>query len=208
MNQIQINSGYYKRSVQTFKAYMRKAPDVPLRDNLSKFLFQYRITPHTTTGISPAELLLNRRPRSKLDLAIPDLAQKVRSKQLKQKLTHDHHTLSRKFNGGDKVYICDLPSKKDWVSGTIESTAGPLSYNITLSTGQTVRRHVDHLRSRATVEQQPPADWTDLPEHDRPRTLDTDSNTEPPPTNPTPPQPSVRRSTRVANAPDYLVEHL
>ena len=157
-------NGLAERAVQTFKAYMRKAPDVPLRDNLSKFLFQYRITPHTTTGISPAELLLNRRPRSKLDLAIPDLAQKVRSKQLKQKLTHDHHTLSRKFNVGDKVY--------------------------------------------ATVEQQPPADWTDLPEHDRPRTPDTDSNTEPPPTNPTPPQPSVRRSTRVANAPDYLVEHL
>ncbi len=61
-------------AVQTFKAYTKKAP---LRDNLSQFLFQYRMTPHS---ISPSELLLNRRPRSKLDLAIPNLAQKVRAK--------------------------------------------------------------------------------------------------------------------------------
>ena len=65
---------------------MKKAPDAPLRDNLSQFLFQYRMTPHSTTGISPSELLLNRRPRSKLDLAIPNLTQKVRAKQLKQKI--------------------------------------------------------------------------------------------------------------------------
>ena len=73
-------NGLAERAVQTFKAYMRKAPDAQLRDNLSQFLFQYRITPHTTTGVSPAELLLNRRPRSKLDLAVPDLTQKIRSK--------------------------------------------------------------------------------------------------------------------------------
>ena len=185
---------------------MRKAPDAPLRDNLSRFLFQYRITPHTTTGVSPAELLLNRRPRSKLDLAVPDLTQKIRSKQLKQKIAHDQHAVAREFNTGDKVYVCDLPSKKDWVPGTIDSTAGPLSYNITLPTGQTVRRHTDHLRSRSLVEQQPTADWTDLPEQDRTETSAEQDRIET--SDSPPPPPGVRRSTRVVTAPDYLVDQV
>ena len=39
-----------------------------LETNVCKFLFQYRITPQSTTGLSPAELLLNRKPKSHLDL--------------------------------------------------------------------------------------------------------------------------------------------
>ena len=202
-------NGLAERAVQTFKAYMKKAPDAPLRDNLSQFLFQYRMTPHSTTGISPSELLLNRRPRSKLDLAIPNLTQKVRAKQLKQKIGHDQHAVARKFDVGDNVYVCDLPSKKDWVPGTIESTAGPLSFNVTLMTGQTFRRHADHLRPRSTVEQQPLTDWTDIPELDH-DTETPDSNSEqlpPPPTGSTLATPSVRRSARATTAPDYLVDH-
>ncbi|XP_064402603.1 uncharacterized protein K02A2.6-like [Halichondria panicea] len=202
-------NGLAERAVQTFKAYMKKAPNAPLRDNLSQFLFQYRMTPHSTTGISPSELLLNRRPRSKLDLAIPNLTQKVRAKQLKQKIGHDQHAVARKFDVGDKVYVCDLPSKKDWVPGTIESTAGPLSFNVTLMTGQTFRRHADHLRPRSTVEQQPLTDWTDIPELDH-DTETPDLNSEqspPPPAGSTLATPSVRRSARATTAPDYLVDH-
>ena len=33
-----------------------------ISDRLARFLFQYRNTPHTTTGLIPAELLLGRRP--------------------------------------------------------------------------------------------------------------------------------------------------
>ena len=90
--------------------------------------------------------------------------------------------MARKFDVGDNVYVCDLPSKKDWVPGTIESTAGPLSFNVTLMTGQTFRRHADHLRPRSTVEQQPLTDWTDIPEldHDT-ETPDLNSEQSPPP---------------------------
>ena len=38
---------------------------------LSNFLFQYRVTPHTVTGMSPAELLMNRKLRDKLPLIHP-----------------------------------------------------------------------------------------------------------------------------------------
>lgn len=33
---------------------------------LENFLFQYRVTPHTVSGVSPAELLMGRKPRDKL----------------------------------------------------------------------------------------------------------------------------------------------
>ena len=43
------------------------------KKELSDFLFHYRVTPHTVTGLSPAELLLGRKLRDKLPkLKIPD----------------------------------------------------------------------------------------------------------------------------------------
>ena len=36
------------------------------RKAVQDFLFQYRVTPHTVTGVSPAELLMGRRLRDKL----------------------------------------------------------------------------------------------------------------------------------------------
>ena len=58
-----------ERAVQTFKTTLKKTMPTDVATSLVRFLFQYRITPHSTTGISPAELLLGRRPRSHLDHA-------------------------------------------------------------------------------------------------------------------------------------------
>ena len=57
-----------------------------ITDQLSRFLFQYRITPHTTTGTAPAELLLGRKPRSRLDILKPVIEERVLKKQLQQKV--------------------------------------------------------------------------------------------------------------------------
>ena len=57
------SNGLAERAVQTFKEALKQGN---LQDSLttqvSRFLFQYRLTPHSTTGISPAELLLGCRP--------------------------------------------------------------------------------------------------------------------------------------------------
>ena len=42
---------------------------------LASYLFHYRTTPHSTIGLSPAELLMGRHPRSVLDLVHPDPVQ-------------------------------------------------------------------------------------------------------------------------------------
>ena len=63
------------------KEALRKCSNESLETYLARFLFHYRLTPQTTTGVAPAELLLGRRPRSHLDLAKPDLHQQIESKQ-------------------------------------------------------------------------------------------------------------------------------
>ena len=42
-----------------------------LEDRISRFLFACRTTPHTTTGVSPAELLMGRKLKTRLDLVRP-----------------------------------------------------------------------------------------------------------------------------------------
>ena len=49
------SNGLVERAVQTFKTAMKKQ-DGSLQNRLSRFLFKYRITPHTTTGQSPAQV--------------------------------------------------------------------------------------------------------------------------------------------------------
>lgn len=63
-------NGLAERAVRTFKerftAIKSSSSDVNL--TLQRFLMSYRNTPHKSTGRSPAELLLGRRIRTKLDL--------------------------------------------------------------------------------------------------------------------------------------------
>ena len=73
------SNGLAERAVQTFKDLVSKL-EGPMEVRLSKFLFKYRVTPHTTTGISPAELLMGRRLRTHLDLLYPDISVRMENK--------------------------------------------------------------------------------------------------------------------------------
>ncbi len=53
------SNGLAGRAVQTFKDGMKKmSEEGSLETRVSRFLFKYRITPHSTTGVSPAEMFL------------------------------------------------------------------------------------------------------------------------------------------------------
>ena len=96
-------NGLAERAVQTFKRAIERMGDRPIQERLSIFLLTYRLTPHSTTGVAPAELLMGRRPRSLLDNLHPDLSQKVEQKQVKQELSHDTSKPLRHFQVGDAV---------------------------------------------------------------------------------------------------------
>lgn len=141
-------NGLAERAVQTFKQGLKRMEGGTLQSKLSRYLFRYRITPHTTTGLSPAELLMGRRPRSMLDLVHPDVTQRVENRQHKQVAARQGSSTVRSFQVGDNVFIRDFrgPGVK-WLPGEIARVTGPLSYQVTVDAGL-VRRHVDHVRLR------------------------------------------------------------
>ena len=85
-------NGLAERAVQVFKHGMKKMKEGTVHDKIARLLFNYRITPHTMTGISPAMLLMNRTLRTRLDTIRPSVASHVEQKQFQQKAHHDIHT--------------------------------------------------------------------------------------------------------------------
>ncbi|XP_013763339.1 uncharacterized protein LOC102215153 [Pundamilia nyererei] len=118
------SNGLAERAVQTFKELMKKSTGDTLTTKLNRALFSYRITPQSTTGKSPAELMMGQKLRCTLDLIHPDLKQKVTAKQDSQRL-------------GPK-----------WIPGLIQEMTGPVSYLVMLGNGTVVRRHVNQLFAR------------------------------------------------------------
>ena len=87
------SNGLVEGAVQTFKDAMKKmTKEGSLEMQLSQFRFKYRITPHTTTEMTPAEMLMGRKPKSRLDLIHL------------QKEQHDKTSVDRRLQPGDDVY--------------------------------------------------------------------------------------------------------
>ena len=218
------SNGLAERAVQTFKEAMKKmVTGGDLDTHLSRFLFQYRLTPHSTTGHSPAELLFGRKPRSHLDFLFPEVGVRVRKEQERQKKRHDEHTKTRTFRTGDLVYARNFSGNgPKWISGKVVAMTGPVSMVIILSDGQQVRRHIDHVRARGCEEVVPvtsddevfPRGTLDTAEV-VPAEPDPQALPEPEPVPDAPAEPTVkpteapepvvlRRSTRVHRPPDRL----
>ena len=71
------SNGLAERALQTFKAGVKKMQAGTLEERIARFLFAYRTTPHTTTGVSPAELLMGRKLKTSLDLVRPGVVERV-----------------------------------------------------------------------------------------------------------------------------------
>uniref|UniRef100_A0A5S6Q612 RNA-directed DNA polymerase n=1 Tax=Trichuris muris TaxID=70415 RepID=A0A5S6Q612_TRIMR len=66
------SNGQAERMVQTVKQTLRKIIHGSWSLRLSRFLLNQHLTPRTATGISPADVVMSRRPRSLLDNVHPD----------------------------------------------------------------------------------------------------------------------------------------
>ena len=150
-------NGSAERAVQSFKSAMKKMDSSPstesIHTRLDRFPFAYRTTLQTTTGKSPAELLMNQRLSTALSLVKPDLQRKVTLRQ--QSFVSEDSPNVRSFVTGDQVWMRNYHSAREkWISGTVEHKTGPLSYQIRVG-DQTHRRNVDQMRrsSNATVEE-------------------------------------------------------
>lgn len=177
------SNGMAERAVRIFKEGIEKMTGGSMTQKLTRFLLNYRITPHSTTGVPPAQLLMKRHLRTQLDIMRPKVAERVRAKQTAQKATHDHHTKDREIHVNDPVYAKDFRQKKTWMPGTVVKKTGPVSAHVQLeSTGQVIRRHHDHLRIRTNEVQETETDIYEavgLPEPVLPTPVETSNQPEP-----------------------------
>ena len=142
------SNGLVERAVQSFKEGMKRIRDGSINTQLARYLFKYRSTPHTSTGMSLAEMLCGQKLRTQLDVLVPSVRKTVRNAQDRQKRNHDMHCRPRSFAPGESVYVKNYGSGPRWLPGKVVSTEGSAMYQIQLSDGRTVRRHADQLHSR------------------------------------------------------------
>ena len=55
-------------------------------------------------------MLIGRRPRSCLDLIVPDMSSKIQNKQQTQKFNHDQRARSQTLQVGDTVNVRNFPT--------------------------------------------------------------------------------------------------
>ena len=82
-----LAEGFVQILKQTLKASVKEGKTIHHR--LAEFMFEYRATPNGTTNVSPSELFLKRKLRTRFDLMISNTREHVTAKQADQKLQHD-----------------------------------------------------------------------------------------------------------------------
>ena len=99
------SNGQAERIVQVFKNGYKKTKEGTISDCLTRFLLSYRITPHSTTGSSPAELMFGRNLHSRLDQVQPNVSERVEAHQENQKSAHDNHAHNWPLEVGKPVFV-------------------------------------------------------------------------------------------------------
>ena len=205
------SNGLAERAVQTLKESLRKLKEDSLETRLSRFLFKYRITPHSSTGVSPAEIMFGRRLRTPLDAIRPNIGNTA---QQKQENWPRGHARIRDFIVGDLVYVKNYASGPTWLPGRINEKCRNVTFEVVLDNGHCVRKHIDQLLSRHE------SGSTDMESlegpvtpHDSQVAPETTSNTQVPMedvTSPVPPLPieqhastTTEDSTPTVDSPDY-----
>ena len=79
--------------------------------------------------LSPAELFLGHRFRSRLDCLQPSI-QRVLEKQLKHKEDHDRHCRAYNFAIGEEVFLWNFGQGERGLPGHIRAQTSPLSFEI------------------------------------------------------------------------------
>ncbi|KAJ8711148.1 hypothetical protein PYW07_008390 [Mythimna separata] len=143
------SNGLAENAVKTFKRVIKKA--ALGKQNIDRalwtYLLHYRNTAHSTTGESPAMLLLGRRLRTKLDVLKPDRETSVAKSQKRQKeAAKGGH---REVGPDEEVWYRQFLKGEKWVPGQVVQCVGPSNYKVRGSGGEIVHRHIDQIKRRS-----------------------------------------------------------
>ncbi|XP_043218696.1 uncharacterized protein K02A2.6-like [Amphibalanus amphitrite] len=111
--------------------------------NIPNFLMAYRSTPQASTGRTPAELMLGRPLRNRLDLLKPNLASEVREKQQEQ-VERSQKGTDRTLEVGESVLVRDYRGAQKWREGDVIERQGSKHYLVQVQ-DEVWRRHIDQI---------------------------------------------------------------
>ncbi|XP_011170649.2 uncharacterized protein K02A2.6-like [Solenopsis invicta] len=133
-------NGQVERFVQTCKQALKRMNCDTTNVNfaLSKLLLQYRAMPHAITNKTPAEMFLNRKISTRLDLMIPV----HNNSKLYDNTTENVKT----FSCGERVACRNYSGSVKWKFGIISARKGKLHYSIRLDDGRSWERHANQMR--------------------------------------------------------------
>ena len=142
------SNGLAERAVQTLKNALKKDPGgVSLEMQILRFLFRYRITPHSTTGVAPART--SHRPETSISSWPPapwhlrvSQEEAVGSKQSNQQCR------PRELSAGQTVWVRNPGVGRSWFPETISKVLSQQRFRISLEDGRVVDQHIDHVRYR------------------------------------------------------------
>ena len=97
--------------VQVLNKCLKLTSRLSVDHQLSYLLLSYRSTPHSTTGVPPAELFLTRQPRTRLTLLKPNQEADVRRKQ-----KHDYDSKQKHDYDSKQKHDYDSKQKHDYDS--------------------------------------------------------------------------------------------
>ena len=131
-----------ERLVQSFKKGIKADKSGrTFQHKLHRLLQTYRSASHATTALSPAQLLLGRNVRTRLDLFKPDVTRGV------DKILLQSNNSTLKFFVNDQyVWVCNYRRGPNWMRGTVIERTGPVLFRVKVN-DQTWRRHVEPLRN-------------------------------------------------------------
>ncbi|PIC27952.1 hypothetical protein B9Z55_020036 [Caenorhabditis nigoni] len=144
------SNGQAERFVDTLKRGLKKlrGEGSVSNETLSEFLLHYRSTPSTAlSGLSPAEVHLNRRIRTKMSVMMPQLNKRSEGSQnypMKKQFDKHHGVRARAYTKGDEVFTKVFEKNAwSWKPATLFSALpvfiNQCSYNLLRVYFETVR---------------------------------------------------------------------
>jgi transposase InsO family protein len=133
------SNGLAERFVRSFKEAMSKEQHTGQTNKflaVRNVLRSYRWTPHTSTGSSPANMMLRHSIRTEFDMMKPH-----------ESIQSSHQT---KYSVGQLVWCLKYKINKrpNWQPGIITNNISSMIYEIKLSNGECHKRHLNQIRPR------------------------------------------------------------
>ncbi|KAL3084102.1 hypothetical protein niasHS_008741 [Heterodera schachtii] len=146
-----MSNGQAERFVDTFKRACRKLKKEGAQNVVNTFLTSYRTMPNDSlpNGKSPAELFLQRKPRTTLDLLrAKPTAPLIRDEAMEKQFNRRFGAKARKFCLGDKVFVRHRQSQS-WRAGIVSKCQGVI-YEVSFPNGTLNRFHANQMTARHT----------------------------------------------------------